>query len=242
MINLGNRIVNNWIYEIYDGFVLIDTGYENGYLRLKKQLSMHKISLRDIRYIFLTHAHDDHAGFLNEILSEVATIKVIMSDKSLTTLFRGQNSFDGGCTSRLALFFCNMMKVFGKGQHRFPSLSSDFTNRCILVTQENRTEIEKALCGKIIDTPGHTEDSISLLLNDGVLFCGDAAMNGLPSLNRITIWVGNQQAYLQSWKSIVAHSPKMIYPGHGKPFRYTKLLDNMENVHKMVLYPLISTK
>lgn len=29
MINLGNRIVNNWIYKIPSGFVLIDTGYEN---------------------------------------------------------------------------------------------------------------------------------------------------------------------------------------------------------------------
>lgn len=242
MINLGNRIVNNWIYKIDDGFVLVDTGYENGYLRLIKQLSKHNISISDIRYIFLTHAHDDHAGFLNEILSEAATIKVIMSDKALSTLFRGQNSFEGGCTSHLALFFCNIMKIFGKGQHRFPALSRDFTNRCILVTEENRTEIENALCGMIIDTPGHTEDSISLLLNDGVLFCGDAAMNGLPSLNRITIWAGNQQAYLQSWKSMLAQSPKIIYPGHGKPFGYTELIDNIEKVHKMVLYPLSSTK
>lgn len=242
MKNLGNRIVNNWIYETDDGFVLIDTGYEDGYSQLKKRLSRHNLTVQDIRYIFLTHAHDDHAGFLNEMLSETATIKVIMSDKALAVLFRGQNSFEGRCTSRLAQLFCNIMKAFGKGQHRFPSLNQDFTDRCILVTEENRSEVERILCGKIIDTPGHTKDSISLLLNDGSLFCGDAAMNGLPSLNKITIWVEDREAYLQSWKIIISNCPEMIYPGHGKPFACTELIDNIKNVRKMSLYPLSDTK
>lgn len=240
--NLGNRIVNNWIYETDNGFVLIDTGYEDSYSQLKKRLSRHNLTVQDIRYIFLTHAHDDHAGFLNEMLSETATIKVIMSNKALTVLFRGQNSFEGGCTSRLALFFCNIMKAFGKGQHRFPPLNQDFTDRCILITEENRSEVERILCGKIIDTPGHTNDSISLLLDDGSLFCGDAAMNGLPSLNKITIWVEDREAYLQSWKIIISSCPKIIYPGHGKPFVYTELTDNIKNVQKMSLYPLKGIK
>lgn len=240
--NLGNRIVNNWIYKTDDGLVLIDTGYEDGYSQLKRQLSRHNLTIQDIRYIFLTHAHDDHAGYLNELLRETAAIKVIMSDKALAVLFRGQNSFEGGCTSLPALFFCNLMKAVGKGRHRFPSLNPDFTDRCILIEKENRSEVERILCGKIIDTPGHTEDSISLLLNDGSLFCGDAAMNGLPSLNKITIWVGDREAYLQSWKTIISTCPKIIYPGHGTPFSSTKLINNLENVQKMSLYPLTSTK
>lgn len=28
------------------------------------------IKSSDIKYVFLTHAHDDHAGFLNEVLEE----------------------------------------------------------------------------------------------------------------------------------------------------------------------------
>lgn len=221
---------------------MIDTGYEGGYSQLKRRLARHNLTVQNIRYIFLTHAHDDHAGFLNEILSETATIKVIMSNKALAVLFRGQNSFAGGCTSRLALLFCNIMKAFGKGQHRFPSLNPGFMDKCILITEENRSEVERILCGKIIDTPGHTEDSISLLLNDGSLFCGDAAMNGLPSLNKITIWVGDRKAYLQSWKTIISSCPKIIYPGHGAPFSYTELVDNIANVQKMELYPLSGIK
>ena len=57
------------------------------------------------------------------------------------------------------------------------------------MTEQNRKQMELLLQGKIIDTSGHTADSISLLLNGGSLFCGDAAMNGLPSLHRITIYL-----------------------------------------------------
>ena len=31
MWNVGNRIVNTYIYQIEDGYIMIDTGYDNGY-------------------------------------------------------------------------------------------------------------------------------------------------------------------------------------------------------------------
>ena len=68
--------------------------------------------------------------------------------------------------------------------------------------------VEFLLQGKIIDTPGHTVDSISLFLSDGSLFCGDATMNGLPSLHRITIWAEDKTAFLKSWETIIALRPK----------------------------------
>lgn len=238
MVNAGNRIVNNWIYPIDQGYVLIDTGYENGFERLKKKLKKWNIDFRQIRYIFLTHAHDDHAGYLNEILSECPDTQVVMSSKALEGLCRGQNSFHGGCTGRLALGFCSLMKLAGKGKHLFPKLRQEYQSRCIQVSEQNRAQVELFLQGRIIDTPGHTSDSISLLLGDGALFCGDAAMNGLPSLHRITIWAEEKTAFLKSWETIIALRPKMIYPGHGKPFEYDELIANMDRAKSVKLLPL----
>lgn len=127
-INWGNRIVNNWIYPISQGYVLIDTGYETGYSRLKVKLVSNHINIKDICYIFLTHAHDDHAGFLNDILNDCPDLQVIVNYKSLETLYKGQNSFNGSCTSIFALTFCNIMKIIGKGTHKFPSLNPCLTN------------------------------------------------------------------------------------------------------------------
>lgn len=97
MFNAGNRIINTWLYPIQDGFVLIDTGYENGFKHFKKRISKFNIKIKDIRYIFLTHAHDDHVGFLNQILDESPNTKIVMHDKALEILYKGQNSFIGGC-------------------------------------------------------------------------------------------------------------------------------------------------
>ena len=67
--NLGSRIVNAYLIPEKDGYVLIDTGYEDGFKNFSKKLSNAGIDPHKISYVFLTHAHDDHAGFLNDILA-----------------------------------------------------------------------------------------------------------------------------------------------------------------------------
>lgn len=235
---VGNRIVNTYMYSTKDGYVMIDTGYDNYMSKVIKRMEKNNISPEKIKYIFLTHAHDDHAGFLNEFLTKYPEVKVVCSNKSKETLKKGQNPFEGGCSSKLALMFCNLMKLFGKGEHRFPPIEEKFFDRFIEVSDENRADVEKLLEGKILDTQGHTSDSISLMINNGVLFCGDAAMNGFPSLNRVTIWVENKEDFIESWKKIIKIAPAKVYPSHGKPFDCVELERKMPKLKKIKLYKL----
>lgn len=107
--NAGNRVMNTYLYQTKDGFVMIDTGYKNNYIKCTSSMKRKGISWANIKYIFLTHAHDDHAGFLKEALDKHPNITCIISEKAFSVLARGQNSFEGGCSSRLALFFCRIM-------------------------------------------------------------------------------------------------------------------------------------
>lgn len=123
--------MNTYVYRIDDGYVMIDTGYENSFKTVCRKLSKYNISLNEIKCVFLTHAHDDHAGFLKEMMDKSPNLKVIASEKAIPVLIRGQNSFDGGCSSLLALIFCNIMKLFGKGEHKFPPIENEYLDKVI---------------------------------------------------------------------------------------------------------------
>ena len=232
ILNVGNRIMNTYVYPITTGYVMIDTGYEHSLAGVEKKLRKNGISLSEIKYVFLTHAHDDHAGFLNELLHKNTDLRVIMSNQAMPTLKRGQNSFYGGCSTFLAWLFCKFMGVVGKAEHRFPCIEERFDNRFIEISDINKAEIEELLQGKILFTPGHTKDSISLR-KDNMIFCGDAAMNGFPSLKRLIIWIENKEEFEQSWKILFEEDVELIYPAHGKCFNKNdlrKYKDEIKNI------------
>ena len=90
---------------------------------------------------------------------------------------------------------------------------------------------------EILETPGHTSDHISMLVG-GNLFCGDAAMNGFPSIRRTTIWVEDPEQYKRSWETIIGKNPEMIYPAHGRPFKTEDLRRHVKTLEKVKLYSL----
>ena len=233
--NLGCcKALNNYLISTKVGYILIDTAYEGGFKYFTNKLKHFRISPKEIRYVFLTHAHDDHAGFLNEVL-DVTDAKVILHPKAIERLKLGQNSFEGGCSSMLADFFCQLLALCGKGEYKFPPIREEFLPRLITTDSEEFRSLKLPL--KVLETPGHTADHISLLIGDK-LFCGDAAMSCIPSLKRVTIWIENLQQFKQSWEKILAAAPKTIYPAHGNPFPTSDLEKYLPALDKIKLRPL----
>ena len=123
------------------------------------------------------------------------------------------------------------------GKHLFPAINETYANRLISITKDNITEIERILSGKILFTPGHTTDSISLRVKN-LIFCGDAAMNGVPSLHRITIWIENKKEFENSWQVLLSENVEYIYSAHGKRFKSSDLHKFRAKINKIKLYPL----
>ena len=235
--NAGNRIMNTWLYPVEDGWVMIDTGYENSYSAVLNKLQKKLIQPEDVRFLFLTHAHDDHAGFLEEWMTKHPHTQVIAHEKAIAGLRKGQNKFVGGCSTLGAFLFCQLMALLGNSEHRYPRLSEEHLAKIITLSEDNLSQLESNLQGKILLTPGHTEDSISLLV-DGNLFCGDAAMNGIPSSHRITIWVEDKTEFEEAWDTMLAFGAKKIYPAHGSPFCPCELRKNKKFIASLHLRPL----
>jgi glyoxylase-like metal-dependent hydrolase (beta-lactamase superfamily II) len=66
--------------------------------------------------------------------------------------------------------------------------------------------------GDILSTPGHSADSVTLVLDEGTAFTGDLTPPSLATDEA-------RQAVEQSWASLRARGAKMIYPGHGPAWR-----------------------
>jgi glyoxylase-like metal-dependent hydrolase (beta-lactamase superfamily II) len=234
IINLGTRVVNNYLISSEAGWILIDTGYAGGFPHFMKMLGKNHIRPDEIKYVFLTHAHDDHAGFLNEVLA-ATNAEVILHPRAVEGLKRGQNSFDGGCSSCLAWLFCQILALFGHGDHRYPPIREEYLDQLIPIDSEQFKALHFPY--EVLETSGHTADHISLLVGDA-LFCGDAAMNGFPSRRRILIWIENLEQYKRSWEAILAVNPEMLYPAHGRPFRTKDLQKYLVSLEKVKLRKL----
>ena len=52
--NIGNRVVNNYLFAIDEGYILIDTGYENGFARFQRNLK--KLNIQPSGYN-IHHVH-----------------------------------------------------------------------------------------------------------------------------------------------------------------------------------------
>lgn len=241
VIALGDRVVNSWLLTLENGrCLLVDTGYPGGFPAFCKRLARHGLAPGQIDYILLTHAHDDHAGFVREVL-QASEARLILHPAGMPAMARGQNSFAGGCTGLGALLFCRVLALLGKGEHRFAPLSDSLCDRVLLLTGENRANLSRALGVAFLDTPGHTACSVSLLTPQG-LFCGDAAMNGFPSRNHITIWAEDLAQYDRSLAAIQQAEPRMLYPGHGRPFPVAALTRARTALTRLRLHPLAQAK
>lgn len=78
-----------------------------------------------------------------------------------------------------------------------------------LLIAESRLFLKQiGISGTILSTPGHSDDSITLVLDDGTAFTGDLLPPTLVDTNiRDTV--------TRSWNAIRSLNARMIYPGHG---------------------------
>lgn len=211
--NVGGYVVKNYLLETPLGWIAIDTGYPGGEGTFMRRFS--RLALpEDLKYIFLTHAHDDHAGFLAALMEKTG-VKLILHPFGVPALAAGKSSDPpcAGYSSRAAALFGLFKKEF-----TFPPVTPG--DRAIFVSDDGHQIFkELGLPIRILFLPGHTADSIGLLLEEtGELFCGDAAMNAVISLARHTIWIEDAEEFGRSWDRMLAVNPARIYPSHGTPF------------------------
>lgn len=226
-VNLG--ITTCYMLNARDGYLLIDTGYEKDYPKFRRALAKLGIGVGEIHWLLLTHHHDDHAGFAARLVEETGCRLIVHTD-AVKPLARGESLETmeplNGCIR--AVF--GLFSIF-HGGFRYPPLPVGAGDgRTVIIEADREIPDETGIGGRIITTPGHSGDSIAVILDGGEAFVGDAAMNFLNfcRIRYRPIYVEDRQAVFRSWEKILDNGARMIYPAHGRPFPSGELVRSLK--------------
>lgn len=217
---------NCFLLRCKGGYLMIDTGFPGEYYSFLKKLAKININVFDIKYLLLTHSHNDHSGFAAEIVGNTEA-KIIAHKKGVSILENGVMLMNNGkylnsCTK----FITGVHSKLSSRSLNFPSVR--FTKNDYIINGDDFELLKKiGIDGKILYTPGHTDDSISVLLSDDSAIVGDVAMNPfylkICSNRYRPMWLQDIEKVYESWEKLIKHGAKTIYPSHGTPFNVEKL-------------------
>jgi len=213
-------------------YTLIDTGYKNEYKRFRRELDRNGLQIEQIKYLFLTHHHDDHAGFAARLLDENPAVIIITRAEAEPLLAAGHNNTSTGGTllnRRIRALYHLKRRMSPKWDLSFPPLT--LRPQDIRLGKE-RSDLSELLGfqAEAVYTPGHTSDSQSLLLPEGTLFCGDMAARFLnfAGAQYCTLFNEDIEQVYRSWRSVLKLGVRRIYPAHGCTFSTRRLEQHMQ--------------
>lgn len=226
-VNLG--VTTAYLLKGQDGYLLIDTGYARNYDTFIDGLARVGLGLDEIKVLLLTHGHDDHAGFTARLLEETGARLIVHRDA--VPLLQGEQMTHQGLRFLSPWVFVLVMvyMLMAKRDFGYPPVTPGEDD---VILDGDNAQVLRALGfdAEVIVTPGHTGDSISVVTSDGRVFCGDAAMNFLSfsGAQLRPIFVSDEDEIFVSWRKMLDHGARVIYPAHGEPLPAERLAASLQ--------------
>ena len=190
--------------------VLVDPGPPGTAGELFEQLSRHHVSLGDIGLIVLTHGHPDHFGSAAQL-------------KEWTRAPLAVHELDAEYVSFGSVPVLKPVTRLGALFRSLFTLKSEPVEPDIMLHDGDKLG-RYAGRGRVIQTPGHTAGSISILLPDGMCIAGDLLMRGISARTPSTPWYAESVTEVrESLQRVVNAGAKTLLVGHGGPFQVAAL-------------------
>ena len=185
-LKYGNT--NTYFIRGAKGSILLDTDYAGTLQMFYKEIKRNGISFKDITYILATHYHPDHMGLVGELVS--MGVKFLVMDTQVPNLHFSDDIFRRDQTLRF-----------------LPSVPEDKAE--VIACKDSRAFLAAlGIEGEIVSTPSHSEDSITLVLDNGDCFVGD-----LEPMEFMDGYEENK-ALQSDWDKVMSFSPRVIHYGH----------------------------
>jgi glyoxylase-like metal-dependent hydrolase (beta-lactamase superfamily II) len=199
LVILTVRSTHYYLIELEQGWLMVDTGWAGELGALKSQLRRAGIGLGQIRNLIVTHLHPDHAGLTQEIKRASGARMLILE---------------------VQIPFLKQLETFYAGKGIYVPIQIDPGD--LVLKSSNRAELERiGVRGEIVETPGHSDDSVSLVLDSGAAFTGDLH---LPEF----MVAEARQTARASWTKLLSLNVQTVYPGHGEPFPVERVRHSLE--------------
>lgn len=213
------RLGINIIYLLKgEGCLMVDVGPSLALPRIKSWFKAIPVEPEEVSLVVITHAHFDHAGAIAGV-KELTGAQVAVGQADGEMLRAGKTPLPTPVTPWGRVGYA-LLKPLGKALH-YPGLEPD-----LLVSGQGLNLDEFGIPGRIIHTPGHTEGSLSVLLESGDAFVGCQTHNGPPFRLKPDhpVFAEDLAQLWHSWQILSELGAKTIYPGHGKAFPIEEIL------------------
>ena len=180
---------NHYLVGCSGGWLLIDAGWPGRLPALRGALKRVGCDLAEIASVMLTHCHPDHAGLTQEVKRE-AGARLLIHERQISALDDLRTFFaQRGGYEPIAVTEMDVVAAAGTGRASLSRLG---------------------IAGDLIWTPGHSDDSVSLVLDDGAAFIGDLHLPALAD-------GASLEAACANWRALLDRGLRLAYPGHGEP-------------------------
>lgn len=187
MIHLKYGNTNTFFVQGTKDNILVDTDWAGTMPQFYREIKRHPIKIDDIAYVMATHYHPDHMGLIGELMGR--GIKLLLLDVQKP--------------------FAHYSDAIFARNKRLEYLPICEEKAIHISCYESRSFLRSlGIGGEMISTPSHSEDSISLLLDDGDCIVGD-----LEPIGNLEGY-GENEMLRRDWEKIMKHQPKIIYFGH----------------------------
>ena len=188
MINkLRYGMTNTFLISGESGYLLVDTDYAGTMSAFYSAIKQYDIKVSDISYVLATHYHPDHIGLVSELMKQ--GVKLLVVDTQCPHIHYSD-------------------EIFARDK-RLNYASINEADATVISCKGSREFLKSiGIHGEIISTASHSEDSVSLVLDEGVCIVGD-----LEPIDYLGGYEDND-SLKKDWELVMSYNPKLIYYAH----------------------------
>lgn len=188
IVNVGYRSTNYWVVSAGRSRLLVDLGWPGRVGDLLANLRRMGIPPEEVRYGLATHYHIDHAGAAQDLKSR--GIPLLVAEEQVHAI--------------------PLMRRHVKPADRYTEIT--LHDNVVVSCADSRAVLARiGIAGEVVHTPGHSDDSVTLVLDIGAAFTGDLTREAM---------VGEEDPVVvaRSWQRLRDRGVTTIFAGHGAPY------------------------